>query len=101
MKKNLFAVVVVLAVFVPALAAQSATSFTGKWEGTFTMQRPDGTEGDPRPVVFDLTQKGKVLTGTAGPADKQWPITKGTVTAGKAAFDRSNRAFDPRQRVVE
>jgi hypothetical protein len=86
MKKNLFAVVVVLAVFVPALAAQSATSFTGKWEGTFTMQRPDGTEGDPRPVVFDLTQKGKALTGTAGPANQQWTIEDGSVTAGKATF---------------
>jgi opacity protein-like surface antigen len=87
MKKNLFAVVLALAVFVPALAAQSATSFTGKWEGTFKLQRPDGTEGDARPVVFDLTQKGKVLTGTAGPAAQQWKVGKGTVNAGKATFE--------------
>ncbi len=46
------------------------------------MQRPDGTEGDPRPVVFDLTQKGKVLTGTAGPT-AQWKVEKGAVNAGK------------------
>ena len=69
------------------MAAQTSASFTGKWEGTFKMQRPDGTEGNPRPVVFDLTQKGKELTGTAGPPDKQWKIEKGAVAAGKATFE--------------
>lgn len=68
------------------VAAQTAASFTGKWEGTFKMQRPDGTEGDPRPVVFNLTQTGNELTGTAGPADQQWKIEKGEVNAGKATF---------------
>lgn len=71
----------------PAAAAQASSSFTGRWEGTFTMQRPDGTEGEPRPVVFDLTQKGKVLTGTAGPTSQQWRIEKGRVDAGKASFE--------------
>jgi hypothetical protein len=72
---------------VPAVAAQTAASFTGKWEGTFTLQRPDGTEGDPDPVVFNLTQKGKVLTGTAGPGEQQWSVDKGAVNAGKATFE--------------
>src|SRR5512141_1497562 len=85
--KKLVALAVILAAFVPALAAQTAASFTGKWEGTFTMQRPDGTEGNPQNVVFDLTQKGKALTGTAGPGDKQWKIEKGAVDAGKATFE--------------
>ena len=85
--KKLIALVFVLAAFAPVLAAQTAASFTGKWEGTFKMQRPDGTEGDPRPVVFNLTQKGKALTGTAGPADKQWEIANGAVAAGKATFE--------------
>jgi hypothetical protein len=75
-----------LAVLAP-VTAQTSASFTGKWEGTFTMQRPDGTEGDPRPVVFDLTQKGKALTGTAGPPDQQWTIEKGAVADGKATFE--------------
>ena len=87
MKRNLVAVALVLVALVPALAAQSAASFTGKWEGTFKMQRPDGTEGDPQNVVFNLTQKGKALTGTAGPADRQWKIDKGAVNAGKATFE--------------
>ncbi|HEY7499325.1 MAG TPA: hypothetical protein VH740_12465 [Vicinamibacterales bacterium] len=87
MRKNLLAVALALVAFVPGLAAQSTTGFSGKWEGTFKMQRPDGTEGDARPVVFNLTQKGKVLTGTAGPADRQWNIDKGVVDAGKATFE--------------
>jgi hypothetical protein len=77
--------------FVPALAAQGtgkgSVTFTGQWEGTFKMQRPDGTEGDARPVVFNLTQKGKVITGTAGPANQQWEIANGAVTGGKATFE--------------
>ena len=86
MKRTLVACALVLAAFVPSLAAQATASFTGKWEGTFTRQRPDGTDSS-QPVVFNLTQKGKVLTGTAGPADKQWPVEKGAVAAGKATFD--------------
>ncbi len=86
MKKRLvFALA--LAFLAPTLSAQTATSFTGKWEGTFKMQRPDGTEGPENAVLFDLTQKAKDLTGTAGPPDQQWKIEKGTVTAGKATFE--------------
>ena len=85
--KTLVSFVLVLVALAPAVAAQTAASFTGKWEGTFTLQRPDGTEGDPDPVVFNLTQKGKVLTGTAGPAEQQWKVEKGAVNAGKATFE--------------
>ncbi|HYN06182.1 MAG TPA: hypothetical protein VES67_02225 [Vicinamibacterales bacterium] len=38
------------------------------------------------PLVFNLTQKGKELTGTAGPTEQQWKIEKGEVNAGKATF---------------
>ena len=85
--KTLIAFALVLTALAPAIEAQTSASFTGKWQGTFKMQRPDGTEGDPRPVVFDLTQKGKALTGTAGPADQQWKIENGAVTAGTATFE--------------
>ena len=85
--KKLVAIVVALLALVPTLAAQKAPSFTGKWEGTLTLQRPDGTEGPPNAVVFDFTQKGKQLTGTAGPVKQQWKIDKGTVTGGKAMFE--------------
>jgi hypothetical protein len=84
--KTLAALALVLAVLSPAVSAQTAASFTGKWEGTFTLTRPDGTQAEPRPIAFDLTQKGKEITGTAGPVNEQLKIDKGEVTAGKATF---------------
>ena len=84
--KKLLALALLIAALAPALAAQTTPSFSGKWEGTFTRQRPDGTE-DKDAVVFDLAQKGKVLTGTAGPPDQQWKIEKGAVASGKATFE--------------
>jgi hypothetical protein len=85
MIKKLVAIAIVLFALPPGVIAQTAASFTGKWEGTFKMQRDEG-EGDPRPVVFDLTQKGKVLTGTAGPT-AQWKIENGVVNDGTATFE--------------
>lgn len=84
--KKLIAFAFVLSVLAPAIAAQTSDSFTGKWEGTIKLQRPDGTEGE-RPAAFNLTQNGKELTGTAGPPDQQRQIEKGTVTDGKATFE--------------
>jgi hypothetical protein len=84
--KKFLAFALVLAAVTPALAAQTTASFTGKWEGTFTRQRPDGTE-NTQAIVFNLTQKDNALTGTAGPPDQQTDISKGAVNAGTAAFD--------------
>lgn len=84
--KKFLAFALLLAALVPGVAAQTAASFTGKWEGTFSRQRPDGTE-DTDAVVFELTQKGKALTGTAGPPEQQWKIEKGAVNAGTATFE--------------
>ncbi|CAN5847172.1 hypothetical protein BH18ACI5_BH18ACI5_03000 [soil metagenome] len=84
--KPLVALVLGLAVFAPAAAGQTSASFTGKWEGTFTLQRPDGAPADPRPIVFNLTQKGKEVTGTAGPPDQQDKVV-GSVAGGKAIFE--------------
>jgi hypothetical protein len=52
--KKLIVGAIVLFSIPPAVMAQTAASFAGKWEGTFKMQRAEG-EGDPRPVVFNLT----------------------------------------------
>ena len=84
--KTFLALALVL-VSLTSAAAQTKDSFTGKWDGTFSIQRPDGTAADPRPIVFNLTQKGKELTGTAGPADQQEKIVKGVVEDGKATFE--------------
>lgn len=85
--QTLVAFALVIAGLGPVVFAQPSASFTGKWEGTFTLQRDDGTEGEARPVVFDLTQKGKELAGTAGPPDRQWKIEKAAVADGKATFE--------------
>jgi hypothetical protein len=84
--KKLIAVALVIAALAPAVSAQTSASFTGKWEGAFTRQRDDGTE-DKNQLVFNLTQKGKELTGTAGPPDQQIKIEKGAVADGKATFE--------------
>ena len=78
-----------LALTVPASAqtAKQTADLTGKWTGTMTRTAPDG-RSQAIDWMFDLTQKGKVLTGTTGPnAERQWPIEKGgAVDAGKVTF---------------
>jgi hypothetical protein len=69
-----------------AQTAKQTASLTGKWTGTFTRTAPDGRT-QSIDFMFDLTQKGKVLTGTVGPnAERQWPIEKGVADAGKITF---------------
>ena len=87
MIKKLVVGAIVLFSLSPGVIAQTAASFTGKWEGIFKMQRDDGTEGPDNNVEFNLTQKGKVVTGTAGPPNRQWNVEKGIVEAGKATFE--------------
>ena len=66
--------------------AQTAANLTGKWTGSFSPVRPDGTTGSDS-IELNLTQKGNDLTGTAGPgADRQWAITKGVVAGNKVTF---------------
>ncbi len=86
MKKLVMFALVVTSLAASA-AAQTAASFSGKWDGTFKMQRPDGTEGSDNTIQLNLSQKAKALTGTAGPPEEQWPIAKGAVNAGKATFE--------------
>lgn len=69
-----------------AAPAQAQTSLTGKWDGTMTRTAPDGRT-QSIDFMFDVVQKGKVLTGTVGPnADRQWPIEKGAVNGAKVTF---------------
>ena len=87
MKK--FAAIAALAILTlaiaPAAQAQT-TNLTGKWTGTMSGTAPDGSARS-QGIEFNLTQKGKVLTGTAGPnADRQWAIEKGAVNGTKATF---------------
>ena len=87
--KTLAAMALALTVLAPAASAQTKTSasLTGKWEGTFVLQRPDGTEGKPNNIIFNITHKGKEISGTAGPADEQQKIVNGVVAGDKVTFD--------------
>jgi hypothetical protein len=88
MKKLIAVAAIALVALSPAVALAQAAPFSGKWEGTMTINRPDGSPSNPGPVVFNLIQKGNVITGTAGPGDKLYPVEKGgTVKAGKATFN--------------
>jgi hypothetical protein len=69
-----------------ASAHAQTTNLTGKWTGTFTRTAPDGRT-QTIDFNYDLTQKGKVLTGTVGPsAERQWPIENGVVDGNKVTF---------------
>jgi len=82
--KTLAALALLLFTMVPAQA--QTTNVTGKWTGTFTRTAPDG-QTQSIGFLFDLTQKGKVLTGTVGPnAERQWKIEKGAVDGTKVTF---------------
>ena len=83
--KTLAVIAVLLFTMVPAQA--QSTDLTGKWTGTFTRTAPDGATQTIN-FMFDLTQKGKVVTGTVGPnAERQWPIEKGgAVNGNKVTF---------------
>jgi hypothetical protein len=88
--KILAALAVLMFTMVPAAYAQTSkqpTNLTGTWTGTMTRTAPDGRT-QTIDFMFVLTQKGKVLTGTAGPnAERQWTIEKGgTADAGKVNF---------------
>ena len=82
--QTLAALAVVLLTVVQGNA--QTTNLTGKWTGTLTRTAPDG-QTQSIDFMFDLTQKGKVLTGTAGPnAERQWKIEKGAVDGEKVTF---------------
>ena len=82
---NTLAVIAVLLLTIAPAPAQT-TDLNGKWTGTLTRTAPDGRT-QSIDFVFDLTQKGKMLTGTAGPnPERQWKIEKGAIDGSKVTF---------------
>src|SRR5688572_25625073 len=82
--KTLTTMAVLLLTLVPAHAQTS--NLTGKWTGKLTRTAPDG-QTQSIDFMFDLKQKDKVLTGTAGPnAERQWTIEKGAVDGSNVTF---------------
>ena len=83
--KTLAAIALVALTLGTAASAQTNT-LTGKWTGTMTGTRPDGSQATQN-IEFNIDQKGAVVTGTGGPnAERQWKIEKGTFKANKASF---------------
>ena len=84
--KKLARIAVALALVLPSAVLAQAANLTGKWTGTLTRTAPGG-QTQSIDFLFDLTHKGKALTGTAGPnAERQWPIEKGVVDGAKVTF---------------
>jgi hypothetical protein len=82
--KRLAVLIGLVLLVVPVLAAED---FTGKWSGAFVTTGQDGSTKDET-ILLDLRHKGTELTGTAGPsAEKQWPLSKGTVDGNKLSFE--------------
>ena len=82
--KTLAALAILMITMAPVQAQK--TNVTGKWTGTLTRTAPDGRTQSIE-FIFNLTQKGKELTGTAGPsAERQWKIEKGVVDGTKVTF---------------
>ena len=79
------AVIALLTVTLAPAQAQTP-NFTGVWTGTLTRMAPDG-RFQTIDFMFNLTQKGKVLTGSVGPnAERQWTIEEGAVDGAKVTF---------------
>ena len=82
--KILAAIALVLVTLASAQA--QTTDVTGKWVGSLTRTAPDGRT-QTIDFQFNLTQKGKTLSGTAGPnAERQWAFDKGVVDGTKIKF---------------
>ncbi len=84
--KTLAAIVLLTLALVPVSTAAQATDLSGNWNAKFTMTRPDGSQQSIT-FTFHFTQKGKVLSGTIGPApERQWKVEKGVVDGAKVTF---------------
>ena len=81
--KTLAAIGILLFTLAPA---QTAPDVTGKWIGGMTRTAPNG-QTQTIDWQFNLTQKGKVLTGTTGPNEsRQWTFEKGAVSGTKVTL---------------
>ena len=85
--KTLLTIALVLVALAPGASAQTSNPFDGKWDVTYILARPDGTDAPPSKLIFNITQKGKEITGTAGPADQQEKIVNGVANGTKTTFE--------------
>lgn len=73
-----------------AVVAAPPADVTGKWQGTISAPRPDGTTADDSALVI-LEQKGSTITGTVGESEAdRHPIVKGTIDGSKISLVAKN-----------
>ena len=78
--------VLTAAVLAMALAVAAPADVTGRWQGTITAQREDGTSREDSALLI-LEQKGNEVTGTVGGNDAdRHPITKGVIDGSKVTI---------------
>jgi hypothetical protein len=82
-----------------ALLVGAPADVTGKWEGTLTGQRPDGTTSEDGAYMV-LEQKGTAVTGTVGGnANDQHPITSGSLEGAKLTLLARNANNDREYKI--
>lgn len=73
-----------------ALMAPPQVNLSGKWDGSITGQRNDGTEAK-EPVLLILEHKDKSLTGTVGRDESdRHPVTSGTIEGNRVVLQAKN-----------
>jgi hypothetical protein len=73
-----------------ALVMGSAADVKGKWDGTITGQRPDGTASEDTALLI-LDQKDTTVTGSVGGNESdQHPITSGAIDGNKVTLVAKN-----------
>jgi hypothetical protein len=72
----------------------------GKWEGTITATRPDGSSNEDSALVI-LEQKGSSISGTVGGNEQdRHPIVKGSIDGNKVTILAKN-ANNEREYAIE
>lgn len=72
------------------MAVTPAADVKGKWDGTITAQRADGTKSENTALLI-LDQKDTTVSGTVGGDDSdQHPITSGTIDGNKLTLTAKN-----------
>ena len=79
--------------------AAAPADVKGKWDGTVSAQRPDGSTAEDT-VLFILDQKDTAVTGSIGGSETdQHPITSGTIDGNKLTLVAKNANNDREYRL--
>jgi hypothetical protein len=82
-----------------ALSVGAPADVTGKWQGTLTSTRPDGSVGEDTALVI-LEQKGSKLSGTVGGSETdRHPITSGSIEGNKISLQARNANNDREYKI--